>query len=74
MAWIVIDSSKQPIIAFLHHLNKVWQICRAVSTSLALFDKFDKDTPKSVQSATTLAYFNTFLNSVAAYSVYRKIS
>jgi len=35
MAWIIIASSKQPLIAFLHQLNKVWQICLAVSTSLA---------------------------------------
>ena len=32
---IVVDSCKQPLIAFPHQLNKVWQIWRAVSTSLA---------------------------------------
>ena len=35
VAWIVVDSCKQPLITFLHQLNKVWQIWRAVSTSLA---------------------------------------
>jgi len=35
MVWIIINSFKQPLIAFLHQLDKVWQIWWAVSTSLA---------------------------------------
>jgi len=35
MALIIINSFTQPLIAFLHQPNKVWQIWRAVSTSLA---------------------------------------
>jgi len=35
MAWVVDDFSEQPIVAFLHQLNKVWQIRRTVTTSLA---------------------------------------
>jgi len=31
MAWIIINSFQQSLIVFLHQLNKVWQIWRAVS-------------------------------------------